>query len=164
MNARFVLSTIVAICLTGAAGCTSDSRSASSAPTPSTPSPAPTPPPPPRALAVDLSGNDGLVGPCPQRQRHHRGATTRHVFHGRWRGWHRFRRTDSPVNDFDALHRLLQLLRRHVPDRATERLFGRCADAQPLQIGEQPVDADAAMTCISDVRTLPPRRLPPPCG
>lgn len=61
MNARFVTWTIVAICLTGGAGCGSDSQSIPSAPTPSTPRPVPTPPPPPpRSLAVDLTGNYGL--------------------------------------------------------------------------------------------------------
>ena len=62
MNARFVTWTIVAMCLTGAAGCGSDGPSIPSAPTPSTPPPVPNPPPaPPRSLAVDLTGNYTLT-------------------------------------------------------------------------------------------------------
>src|SRR6266545_484079 len=62
MNARFVTWTIVAICVTGVAGCGSDLPSIPLAPTPSTPPPGPTPPPaPPRSLAVDLTGNYALT-------------------------------------------------------------------------------------------------------
>lgn len=60
MNTRFVTWTIGAMCLTGAAGCGSESPSIPSAPTPTSPRPAPTPPPP-RSLAVDLTGNYALT-------------------------------------------------------------------------------------------------------
>jgi hypothetical protein len=63
MNTRFVTWTIVAICLTGVAGCGSESPSIPSAPTSSTPPPGPTspPPPPPRSTALDLTGNYALT-------------------------------------------------------------------------------------------------------
>jgi hypothetical protein len=62
MNTPFVTWTIVAMCLTGVAGCgRADSSPIPSAPTPLTPQPAPTPPPPPRSLAVDLTGDYALT-------------------------------------------------------------------------------------------------------
>jgi hypothetical protein len=70
MNTRFVTWTIVAMCLTGAAACGSDSPSGPSAPTRSIPPSAPTPVPPPRSLAIDLTGNYALTfdigGACEQ--------------------------------------------------------------------------------------------------
>ena len=60
MNGRFVTGTIVAMCLTGVAGCGSDSPSIPLAPTPPTPPPVSTPPPP-RSLAVDLTGRYALT-------------------------------------------------------------------------------------------------------